>query len=458
MTETIDVVVIGAGPAGMSAALQLHALGLRVRVLDEQAHPGGQIYRDVQASPSQRRAVLGADYEAGRALVAAFMASGIDHVPLAQVWMITAARDVHYRTQGQARRVQARAVLLCCGAYERPMPLPGWTLPGVMTCGAAQIQLKSAGQVPASPVVLAGTGPLFYLLACQYLRAGVTIEALVDTASPCDLGRALRHLPRALGHARPLWKGLMLLRTLRKARVPWFRGATGLHVYGEGHAEGLRFLSAGRAHDLCARLILLHQGVVPNTQPTLGLQAAHRWDDDRQCWVAEQDAWGELSIPGCFVAGDGAGIEGAEAAASQGTLTAIGIAKSLQRLTAWEADDLATPLRHRLARQRRARPFIDALYRPQHTYLAPDDATIVCRCEEVTAGDIRQYAALGCQGPNQVKAYGRCGMGPCQGRQCGLTVTRLLADAQRTSPAQVGYYRIRPPLAPVTLAELANEQ
>jgi NADPH-dependent 2,4-dienoyl-CoA reductase/sulfur reductase-like enzyme len=458
MIESVDVVIVGAGPAGMAAALHLHGLGIRVRVLDDQASPGGQIYRGIQQVPAARGALLGPDYLAGAARVREFLASGIDYVPLASVWLLTAERELHYRAAGLSRRVQARAVLLCCGAYERPMPIPGWTLPGVMTAGAGQIQLKSAGQVPAAPVILAGSGPLLYLLAWQYLHAGVAIAALVDTATFADGLRALRYLPRALGNVRQLAKGLGLLRAIRGAGVPWFRAASDLRVEGHTRAEGLRFVSAGRSYHLPGSLILLHQGVVPNTQPTLALQAAHRWDEPRQCWVAEQSAWGELNVPGYFVAGDGAGIEGAEAAALQGRVAAIGIALALQRINAEEAADRARPWRRRLARVQRARPFLDALYRPQPAYLAPADSTIVCRCEEVTAAAIRQYAALGCLGPNQAKAYGRCGMGPCQGRQCGLAVTRLLADARGVSPAEVGYYRIRPPLTPISLAELADEQ
>ena len=116
---------------------------------------------------------------------------------------------------------------------------------------------------------------------------------------------------------------------------------------------------------------------------------------------------------------------------------------------------MAAPLRRALARELAARPFLDAAYPPYDAALHPSDGTVICRCEEVTAGDIRRYAKLGCLGPNQTKAFGRAGMGPCQGRFCGLTVTALLADANGQSPDETGYYRIRPPLKPVTLGELA---
>jgi NADPH-dependent 2,4-dienoyl-CoA reductase/sulfur reductase-like enzyme len=457
MIETIEVVIIGAGPAGLAAAHQARALGLQVRVLDEQHSPGGQIYRGVRHAPAARQALLGTDYQGGAALVREFLASGVDYVPGASVWLITAERRVHYLVAGNARVVQAQRVIFCCGAYERPMPIPGWTLPGVMTAGAGQVLFKSSGQVPASNVVLAGSGPLLYLLAWQYLQAGIKITALVDTSSRRDLGGALRHLPAAFAGWRQLAKGIGYISAIRRAGIAWYRGATKLSVEGVTSAEALSFEVGGRTLRIASELILLHQGIVPNTQPTLALGATHRWDERQLCWIAQQNAWGELSVPGCFIAGDAAGIDGAQAAYLQGQVVAIGVALSLQRLSAKDAGHRTAPLLKALRRYRCIRPLLETLYRPQEEFRRPANATVVCRCEEVTAGDIRGYAALGCLGPNQTKAFGRCGMGPCQGRMCGLAVTELLADAHDMTPSDVGYYRIRPPLKPITLAELATE-
>jgi NADPH-dependent 2,4-dienoyl-CoA reductase/sulfur reductase-like enzyme len=457
MLDQIEVLILGSGPAGMAAAMQLQALGVGVRVLDEQRSPGGQIYRDISRASTARKSLLGVDYAAGAATVRAFLASGVDYVPNAFVWLISADRQVHYHVAGQAHAVQAQRILLCCGAYERPMPIPGWTLPGVMTAGAGQILLKSGGQVPTGSVVLAGSGPLLYLLAVQYLQAGVRVTALVDTCTRSDLLSALRFLPAAVKGWRQLLKGIGLMHTLRRSGTPWHRGASNLRVEGVEQAEALIFEVGGCQQRINCDLVLLHQGVVPNTQPSLSIAAAHRWDDSQMCWVAEQDEWGELSVPGFFIAGDAAGIDGAEAAAVQGRFVAVGIAKSLQAVVPQAALQQAKTLRRKLDKYRSVRPFLERLYRPKPSLCTPANETIVCRCEEVTAGAIREYAALGCLGPNQTKAFGRCGMGPCQGRQCGLTVTQILADAHKVPPAQVGYYRIRPPLKPITLAELASE-
>jgi NADPH-dependent 2,4-dienoyl-CoA reductase/sulfur reductase-like enzyme len=457
--ESVDVVVVGAGPAGISAAIAAAEAGARVVLLDEQAAAGGQIYRAITTADdpqaARRLEVLGPDYAAGRPLARALAASNARHETGVAVWEVTRDRQVHGLQNGRVRSWQAARVVLATGAMERPVPIPGWTLPGVMTAGAAQILLKAEQAVPRGGVVLAGCGPLLYLLGWQYLRAGVTIAAVVDTTDRADHRRALAHAGAALRGWRVLAKGLRLLAALRRAGVPFFTGASDLAVEGAERAEALRFTANGRPQRIAAELVLLHQGVVPNTQLSWSLRAGHRWDEAQLCWSPNTDAWGELDLPGFFMAGDGSGIAGALAAACQGTLAGLAAAHQLGRIDATERDRRATPVRAELDTQRAVRPFIDALYRPK--LRVPADDVIVCRCEEVTAGQIREFVALGCAGPNQAKSFGRCGMGPCQGRLCGLTVTELIAQARGVSPADVGYYRIRPPIKPITLGELARE-
>ncbi|WP_207282190.1 NAD(P)/FAD-dependent oxidoreductase [Pseudomonas sp. FW300-N2F2] len=445
----IDLIIIGAGPAGMSAALEARRHGLSVVVLDEQSSPGGQIYRQVLQADARRRAVLGDDYGAGATLATDFLQCGARYLPNAAIWQVTPQCQVHYLVEGRAEVLQGCHLLIATGAFERPMPIPGWTLPGVMTAGAGQILLKGAAMVPATPVVLAGCGPLLYLLAVQYLRAGIVLEALVDTSHRSDLLRAWRHIPAALRGWRDLLKGLGLLTELKRAGVRHFRGASNLQIEGADRACALSFDSRGRSQRIRADLILLHQGVVPNTQVSWSLRLEHDWSEQQLCWVTRRDQWGESSMPGIFIAGDGGAIGGAQVARLEGRLAALAIAGQQAQ---------ARPLQYALRRARAARPLLDALYRPQVGNRIPADDVTVCRCEEVSAGDIRRYVDLGCLGPNQAKAFGRCGMGPCQGRQCGLSVTEIIAERRHVSPSEVGYYRIRSPLKPITLAQLAGER
>ncbi|MFJ3371439.1 FAD-dependent oxidoreductase [Pseudomonas sp. NPDC086251] len=455
--QTVDLIVIGAGPAGMSAALEARRHGLSVVVLDEQASPGGQIYRNIQQADAHSRRVLGDDYEAGAPLAMQFQQCGARYLANAAIWQVTPQRHVHYLIDGRAEVLHGRQVLIATGAFERPMPVPGWTLPGVMTAGAGQILLKSAALVPQGPVVLAGCGPLLYLLAVQYLRAGIAIKALVDTSGRGDLLRAWRKLPGALRGWRDLLKGVRLLVELKRAGVRHFRDARALRIEGSTQASALSFDSNGRRRTLPASLILLHQGVVPNTQISWSLRLEHDWNEQQLCWIVRRDSWGETSGPGIFVAGDGGAIGGAQVALLEGRLAGLAIAARSGNVDAQPLQPLASAYRKSLRRQRAARSLIDALYRPQQQNRIPADDVIVCRCEDVSAGEIRQHVELGCLGPNQAKAFSRCGMGPCQGRLCGLSVTEIIAEHRQVPAAEVGYYRIRSPLKPITLAQLSTE-
>lgn len=452
---THDVIVIGAGPAGMAAATTAATLGLKTLLLDEQPRPGGQIYRDVGAAEPRVATLLGADYTHGRTLVQALQASGAERSHDTLVWDVARDLTVTALRGGRALQWRAPQLIAATGAMERASPLPGWTLPGVMNAGAAQIALKSGGAVPSGRVLLAGAGPLLLLVACQLLDAGAEVAAVVETAPAANRRAALRHLPAALGAAGVLVKGLNLLRRLRAARVPWFTQAQDLAVLGAERAEGLSFQAGGRAHRIGADTVLLHHGVVPNTQLSRLLRVRHVWSDEQLAWQVVTDGFGQTSLPGLRLAGDGVAIAGALAAEVSGSLAALGAAQALGRLAPAELARRAAPLQRALAAQRRVRPFLDALYRPPAFILQPDDETIVCRCEEVTAGRVREMARLGCQGPNQTKFFSRCGMGPCQGRVCGNGVTQLLAAALDKPPAEVGAYRIRAPLKPVPLGALA---
>ncbi|POF34054.1 NAD(P)/FAD-dependent oxidoreductase [Roseibium marinum] len=455
MTEA-DLVVIGAGPAGMSAARAAADAGLSVVLLDEQRKAGGQIYRDVVRAAKVRADILGPDFHKGLELVHALRHANIHHITGATVWQIERNTRVAYTVEGAASFVTGKCLLIATGALERPIPVPGWTLPGAMTAGAAQILLKQSGMLVEN-AVLAGCGPLLYLVAAQMCRAGTPPQALVETQSTANiLAAVLHHGMGAIQGWRQLAKGLGLLSELRSSGVKRFTGASAIAIEGSEHVEAIRFTARGRRQRVECSTVLLHHGVVANTQTARSIGVPHHWDELQRAFVPEKNKWGRTVHPQVYIAGDGAGIGGADAAAITGRIAALAIAGELGAITQAERDAAALPLRRDLRRELAARPFIDRAYPPYGGALSPADETIICRCEEVTAGDIRKYAKIGCRGPNQTKAFGRPGMGPCQGRYCGLTVTELLAAANGLSPQDTGYYRIRPPIKPVTLGELAG--
>jgi NADPH-dependent 2,4-dienoyl-CoA reductase/sulfur reductase-like enzyme len=451
-TQIWDLAIIGAGPAGMAAAVEACRHGLEVCLLDEQVAVGGQIYRAIEGLDSTVERILGADYAKGAKLAAKYRQSGTTHLAGASVWDVSTDGAVNYLQDGKVKALQARYIVVANGAMERPFPIPGWTLPGVMGAGAAQIMLKTSRALPASGVVLAGCGPLLYLLAAQYIRAGATIRALVDTTATSDYLNAAKHVIGALRGWRDMRKGLGLLAAIRKAGVPLYSGASNLAVEGQDCATGLSFKHRGRQVQIEAGLVLLHQGVVPNTQISQALRAEHRWNPTTLCFEPVTDRYGRIGDTPVYLAGDGRGIVGALASEVQGALAAQAVAAQLEQLS--NLDEAARPLWQRFDQLTQPRPFLDALYMPKAENRSPaSDTVVVCRCENVSAGSIRGYVDAGCQGPNQTKAFGRCGMGPCQGRFCGLTVTQMIAEERGVSEDEVSYYRIRPPIKPVRLGQ-----
>jgi len=456
--STIDVVVVGAGPAGMAAATLCARRGLATTLVDEHASVGGRIYCGITDCPPDRRERLGADYARGAMLAAAFTASGTTHLARTSVWGIFPRPDAHIDValaSGQsAELAPARALILATGAHERPFPIPGWTLPGVMNAGAAQVLLKTAGLVPRGHVVLAGCGPLIWRVAAQLLAAGVAIDALIETTPRRRLGRVLSYAPAFV--TSPYFReGVELTRYVRR-RTNVVEYATSVAVEGDARAERVRYVADGVERVLPVDTLLLHQGVVPDTNLAGAAGCAMRWNDAHAAFEPIVDAWGGTTVPLLFVAGDGAGIAGALAAEASGRLTALAVANALGRIDGRTRDREAAPHRRALARALRGRGFLDALYRPADAFRRPPGATVACRCEEVTAEAIIEAAAHGCPGPNQAKAFLRCGMGPCQGRMCALTVTELVAEASGRSPADVGYFRPRMPAVPIALGALAK--
>jgi hypothetical protein len=326
-----------------------------------------------------------------------------------------------------------------------------------MGAGAADVLFKSSGLVPRGQVLLAGTGPLLYLVACHLLAAGTRIAGLLDTRSPKDYLRAARHLPAAIPGSGYLIRGLAMHFQILMARVPYYRNISDLRASGQDLLSHVSFLAGRRRYMLEADRLILHDGVVPNIQMTRLLECEHLWDPVQRCWRPQTDGWGNTSVRGIAVAGDTGGVYGAKSAQWAGEIAALDTAFRLNAITQTERDRAATPIRKRLWRERAVRPFLDTLFTPSRDfYLPADDTTLVCRCEEITAGEIRRAASEGGLGPNQVKAKIRCGMGPCQGRMCGMSVSEIIADVHRVPVPETGYLRVRPPLKPVPLGALAN--
>ncbi|MBB4581625.1 thioredoxin reductase [Rhizobium aethiopicum] len=464
MTETtngvFDLLIVGAGPAGLAAAAEAARLGLSVAVIDENPSTGGQIYRNItRQSAAGDPKILGPDYFYGTNLVAEAHASDATFLCEATVWMIQSNQEEPLVTVGVLRGegaeiLTSRHVLIATGALERPFPVKGWTLPGVMTAGAAQTMLKTSGTVPEGRVVLAGTGPLLYLLAAQFARASMPLLVILDTTPRANWLKALPHLPEFVA-SEYFRKGLGLLAEVRRStRI--IGGVTHIEAGGDGQLEFIEYEAAGRRGRFETDIVLLHQGVVPQVNLAMAAGCEHVWSDDRLAFEPYLLDGFRSSVRGVSIAGDSMGIGGALAAEASGRIAALHIAHDLRKLSDSERDRRIRHPQSTLRKALRGRRFIDALYKPAKAFRIPQDDVIVCRCEEVKAGDVRAAAARGAQGPNQAKTFLRTGMGPCQGRLCGLTVTEIMACQTGKTPGDIGYFHIRNPVKPITLGALSH--
>ncbi|MFT5503351.1 MAG: NADPH-dependent 2,4-dienoyl-CoA reductase/sulfur reductase-like enzyme [Gammaproteobacteria bacterium] len=459
-----DVLVVGAGPAGMSAALALNAAGARVRVVDEQPGPGGQIYRAIDQVYDHRPQDLplyGPDYARGRELTRRFLETEIDFSCGTTVWDISNKNGTPGvgLVQGDvASYVYPRHIILATGAMERPTPFPGWTLPGVMTVGAAQTLFKESALMPDSQPVIVGSGPLIYLFVKQMIAAGCKPALILDTGpDSVPVSRWSDLIQATFQNFGALYKGWHWMREIKQAGVKRIADVTALSARGDQRLESIEYRLNNQSFQIKTDLLLVHDGVIPNSHLAFAADCEHRWNSVQRYWAPVINPQGLSSQPDISIVGDSAGIAGADSAACSGRVVGWNVANLLGLVGVDRCDSETMQDKQTIHRYSVLRRFLDNQYRPLEYFQTPTDMeTIVCRCENVRVSDLQEVARLGCMGPNQGKAFTRCGMGPCMGRQCGNTVSQLFAQYHNRTVADIGHYRIRSPVRPLTLKQLST--
>jgi len=459
VSDRFDVAIIGSGPAGLAAARQASELGLDFVLLDEQRKLGGNVYRNYEHNAAERSDladVLGADYLAASLTMSTEFLTPENRISGSQVFSIDPNGEVAYKKNRQVSIVTADKILIVTGAMERPTPVPGWTLPGVMSVGAAQTLLKSSALVPKGRSVFVGSGPLTLLVAHQYLKLGNPPAAIVFTGPLFGHRAPARSMFRALRFSGRLAKGFAWLIQLLLSKVDVYTNACDVEISGDSRATQVHFHSKSKTISLPADGVFLHEGVVPDSMLAMSANCEYVWNSAQKCWGPKLDGWGKTTVESIYVAGDSAGILGAHAAAPSAQRAVLSIAADLGYLDQGERDRQGAAPGAALKREQDFREFLDSVFPPpsQPGNDIPDQ-TIVCRCESVTAGQIRALAELDCANIGQAKAYTRCGMGPCQGRMCGLSVAQIIADSQKKRIEDIGHFRGRTPIRQITLGDLA---
>ncbi|MFC5320663.1 NAD(P)/FAD-dependent oxidoreductase [Bradyrhizobium oligotrophicum] len=450
MAERAPPLILGAGPAGIRAAMTLVAAGLRPIVVDESHAGGGQIYRQPLIADG-RGAKARYDSEAAKAMRLhrdfAALGTDIDYRPNTLLWNLRdGAADII--SDGVSRRISYDGLVLATGATDRVLPIPGWTLPGVFTLGGAQIALKAQGCAIGKRVVFAGSGPLLYLVAWQYMKAGVEVAAVLDAAPLAAKLNLLRALPLAPGI---VLRGVRMAAelTLRGTRVVF--GADRLSIEGEGRVARIVYRDGGREHAIACDGVGYGLNLRSETQAADLAGCAFRFDPRDRAHLPVRDASGRSSVAGVYLAGDGARIAGADAAEAAGERAALAL---LQDRGLSHDSSRAAVLERALVKIDRLRDVLEAAF-PYPSQWAPEiaDDTLLCRCEEITTGEaLRAIRDFTLTEINRLKAVTRIGMGRCQGRMCGAAAAELLAAQTRRDIDAVGRLRAQAPIKPIPLA------
>ncbi|ROM69413.1 FAD/NAD(P)-binding oxidoreductase [Pseudomonas brassicacearum] len=440
------VAIIGAGPAGIRAAQTLVAHGVYPVLLDEAARGGGQIYRRQPANFKRSPAKLyGFEAHKASALHQTLdeLREQLDYRPDTLVWNAEAGLldTLH---EGRADRLEYARVIVATGATDRILPVPGWTLPGVYSLGAAQIALKFQGCAIGERVVFAGSGPLLYLVAYQYAKAGANVVAVLDSSPFSAQARAL---PGLLAQPATLAKGLYYRAWLTAHGVSVHQGASLSRIDGERRVQSLKWHNAKGEQALDCDAVAFAHGLRSETQLADLLGCEFSWSALNRAWLPLRDHAGRSSVPGVYLAGDGAGIMGADAAEMAGERAALAVLEDIGYLI---DPQRCTELEQSLERIGHFRQGLERAFAfPEGWAADAADNLMICRCEEVSVGDIRQVVGEGHWEINRVKAHCRVGMGRCQGRMCGAAAAEIIARESGRPVASVGRLRAQAPIKPV---------
>lgn len=459
-----QLTVVGAGPAGIMAAYTAAEAGVQVMLIDDNPLPGGQYYRQ---SPSEFKFPHPHDAFSGR-LDAAPLYKKLEHPNIKTVYntQVWGAFDQRILTLADAEKsysIQSDRIILATGAYDRPVAFPGWTLPGVLGAGATLRMIKTQWVLPGKRILLAGLGPLQMALADALVRMGAKVVCIAEAANPLT---KVNQLPKFWGHWDRISEAIGYMRNLQLHKAPiWFNHVI-VEASGEDQVKSAKIARLNRQGNIIPGTIREYQvdavclgyGLLPSFQLAAALGCKLRIDEHLNWYVPIHNEFMETTQPGIFVAGDVTEIAGAKVAAVQGKIAGLEAAHQLGLVDDAKRNRMFNVLNSELKRLNRLTSALHELYayRPIINHLAKDD-TLLCRCEEITYGQVKQALAEGAADLHQVKLHTRAGMGYCQSRFCSVLIAPIIAEATGRSLSEIQPFTVRPPIHPIPLKILASQ-
>jgi len=459
-----DVLIIGAGPAGLSAAKTASASGLEVLVIDERHSPGGQYFKQPGDGFDVIESDIDSQFSEGLELIRAAQECGTQFMFDATVWGTFGPHKIAVSVDGQTCAIQPKRLILSTGAYERAVPVPGWTLPGVLTTGAAQTLLRSYQTSPGKRVLIAGNGPLNLQVAYELFRAGVQVKTVAELAPSPYLASPVAALRMAYFSPGLFLSGIRQLISLKVGGVPLrYRHALVAAKGDDKVSAGViaKLDNTGNIIDgsektLDVDAICVNYGFLPQSELARSLGCNFRFDARKATLTAERDKDGRTNIKHVFIVGDAGGLGGAKVAMDQGALAGLAVVKDLDNLDEQQANvsKYRKTLRHHWH-------FQEALWRVFNapcltTQLAKED-TLICRCEKIDKQTIKRCFDDHSTSITEIKRATRAGMGRCQGRYCTTLLAALTNEISGSEITADDLFAPRAPFKPVSLAQLSGD-
>lgn len=455
--------VVGAGPAGIMAAYTAAEAGVDVTLIDDNPLPGGQYYRQ---SPPEFKFSNSIDGQSGR-VDAPVVLNKLPHPKIrtlykTSVWGVFDQHDLALTDGKQSYMLSTNRVILATGAFDRPFAFPGWTLPGILGAGAALRMIKTQWVLPGKRILLAGLGPLQLVLADALLKAGAEVVCVAEAANPF---KSWQQLPKFWGHWDRLQEAVLYSSTLYRHKVPFLFNHAIIEASGEDHVktakiarlddQGVPISGTEKQFDVDA--VCLGYGLLPSFQLASAFGCKLGFDKHLGWFAPTHDQNMESTQPGVFVAGDVTDVAGSKAALVAGQIAGLTAVHQLGLLDKKTLSERLAPLYPRLRSLNRLADALHQIYafRPGLARAAKDD-TLLCRCEEITLGQVKQTVAKGATDLHQVKLATRAGMGYCQGRFCSILVAPVIAEATGQPLSDLLPFTVRLPIQPIPLRILAS--
>ena len=463
MIKQFEAMVVGAGPAGMAAALELSRHAVNTAIVDDAEAPGGQVYRPLpaafkEASPKR----MTPRQRTGQRLIQAFLQPNANLTIFSQssVWGAFEPYRLNVLHNDQIFELAYQKLIICEGANERVIPFPGWTLPGVMSIGGMQKLLCHQRLIPGKRILLAGSGPLLIAAAAELIRSGAHMTGVLETAKLLETMPLISEMFRQEG---VLEESIVHVIPLLKKRKLFQQRSCIVEAHGTDRVEAATICQldhdwrpiAASKRIVKTDAVGIGFGFKPGARLSRLCGCKHHFDSEKGGFVPIVDAYQAAGQADIYVAGDAAGIGGATMAEIQGGIAGLHAAYSLGRISKNRFGPLIQPLLKSRERAAQYAGKLAQIYRPRDAiYQTIIPETVICRCEGVTAGEIWVQMGKGLLDLTSLKPA-RLGMGPCQGRGCESIAAELLR-LEGVDPHMIEPLGLRPPLMPIPISVFEN--